>query len=388
MQLVIEQDFELIEAFTNYTETEAQLFFYLAFGGRNNRNTVFLHLAKMAGHGEPDTTFKHYLHLTDMVWFRTIQKRTDHITPQQATNLFELSKNKATRLVKNPNLWKELHSHSITELKKKGYAKPARVTKASRLPLLDEVPYLEFIKENFHAILHLHIIQGKELENHWPENRRTEIESVFDVCKQLAEVETKYGKPRFPLVQQKGTNQKYVFPFSDLRNCSQDDLDLLLGHLNNLYAKAPNKVIAFAKIVIFGSHKSEAGVSFSNPTQLKQAIKILRPVIPIERLRIRYQYPTRASEKVRERIEQNWTASFPGETTRQDVQVTTPRSKFMSARLALLEKDVKKGKNKPEASRAILNVVLIFIVLHPKLWPEISVDDPFQQVKFKKEGSK
>ena len=344
IQLVIEQDFELIETFTNYTKTEAQRLFGLAFGGSNNRNTAFLHLAKMAGHGEADTTFKHYLHLTDIVWFRTIQKRTDHITPQQATNLFGLSKNKATRLVKNPNLWKELHSHSAAELKKKGYAKSFRVTKASRLALPNEYFSLEFTKENLHAILHRHIILGKELENHWPKNRRTEIEDVFNVCRQLAEVETKYGKPRFPLVQQKGTNQKFVFPFSDLRNCSQDDLDLLLGHLNNLYTKAPNKVIALAKIVIFGSDKSEAGVSFSNPTQLKQAIKILRPVIPIERLRIKHQYPARASKKVRERIEQYWKASFPGDIKRQDVQVMTPHSKYMSARLTLLEKSVKKGK--------------------------------------------
>lgn len=376
MQLIIEQDFELVETFTNHTQEEARNLFNIAFGGRNNSKTAFLHLAKMAGHGEADTTFKHYLHLTDLIWLRTVQKRTDRLASNQIKNLFAVSANTATRLSKSAHFWTDLHNHTIKSLKKNGFGKMIRLTRAANQPRLEDMYDIAFTKENLHTILYNYIVLGEELGSHWPENRRAEIAESTEVSKHLAEIGTKYNNPRFPSVLRKNTDEKYVLPFSDLRNCATDDLAPLLNHLTKLYKKSPAKVISFARDIVVGCDQSEGGVSFNHPNQLKLALTILLPIFPMARFSLTYDYPVKASDVVKNRIESSWLNIFQGHSIRKIIQVQSPRSRYMTARLKLLEKDMKKNQSKQQASRAIQNAVLEFIILNPEVYPKLRIHSP------------
>jgi|GEM_PF-6232974 len=367
MQLIITQDSELISQFTAYSQEEAKRLYDYAFEGGNQGMAAYHHLAKMAGHAEPDTTFSHYLHLNDLLWFKTIQKRCDRLAPTEVANLFAHSKNQSTRITKSDNQWRTIANLALKNLTAAKKVKTLRNTKAKQVKTTAPIQVHQFTKENMQTILYHYVVLGRDLGSHWPDDIRSQIEASIQTSHNLALLKTTRKSNRFPVVVRKGTNQPYVFPFTDLRNCDLEDMQDLHAVLMQEHERSPSCLTDFIQDIILGSDQSKRGIQFKHPTRLKKFLSIITRAFPIERLQLEYEDPTKADPKIRERIRKNWASVFPGKMTPLEVNTKTPRSKFMSSRLKLMEVTIKQNQASPQVSWATVVTVLEFTILHPEL---------------------
>ena len=375
MQLIISQDWELVKNFTDYSRYEMGQIYRECFRGSDNGASAYFHLSKFAGHASPDVTFYHYLHFNELIWHRSILNRNERLDVNVLSLNASMTRNSATRLLKEKYFRKRFIDYLITKLKNDKLIETPRAKRTTLTPLEFEIEEFQLSRENIKNAIYEYVILGRELADHWPDDQRAQLEKSLLQCAALAGMRTKRNNARFPSKIRKNSNdQRFCLPFYDHRNCDPDEVADIIAQWLKLLAKKPEVLKSMVEDIIMGSDQSRTGVRFTSPKKLKLHLKYLILFFPPERVKLIYQVPSKAMEKVRSKIAHEWTKDFYGQTVAEQIKVKNPRTKYMSARLLVLEHDIKDQKQSLQASRVLQNAALEFVIVKPEL---LSFDDCF-----------
>ena len=321
MQLIIEDEWELLEKLSVYSKEEALKIKQAVVKEGDVTRDRYYALARFAGHSDPVTTFQSYLHLNDLILAKKIDRQETAYTINQLKNMTGLTSNMLTRIAKDNHVSKDAIPIKLLRDKLIETLLPFTTKKrVSKSPILEENDYEHVFKtrpdvQTCYKVLEQYIegIPITELVYKYDLNEKLIYKWIL-ASQMIAGLKTRSGKPRHVGDDRKKNIEKAFLPAQLRHKGELLEATKIIQELRKIYVNSKDNVLEITKYSLNNMHMSKSGIHFTDKKILKLLVELMTGVIAGRRWLIIVRSPEnkqdqdiirhwKVSDKVQVRIE-------------------------------------------------------------------------------------